>query len=117
MMSYSEQLQRIIKRYEETGNPLPATAHEIATWAIEQNLWEPQRSTLLNRCAEEIARAMREEHITDPQGRRVRVKHVAMIGKTANRRHSGPICEGLHASIWKSLFSNEDSRLWAIAGN
>jgi hypothetical protein len=85
MMSYSEQLQRIIRRYEETGNPLPATAHEIATWAIEQNLWEPQRSTLLNRCAEEIARAMREEHITDPQGRRVRVKHVAMIEKNGKQ--------------------------------
>ncbi len=78
-MSYSEQLQRIVKQYEEAGNPLPATVHEMAIWAIEQRLWEPQRSTVVDRCAEELARAMREEHITDPQGRRVRVKHVAMI--------------------------------------
>jgi multidrug efflux pump subunit AcrB len=78
-MSYSEQLQRIVKKYESAGNPFPATAHDIAQWAIEQKLWEPQRSTLVDRCAEELARAMREEYITDQQGRRVRVKHVATI--------------------------------------
>jgi hypothetical protein len=84
-MSYNEQLQRIVKQYESAGNPLPATAHEIAIWAIEQGLWEPQHSTVVNRCAEEISRAMREEHITDPQGRRVRVKHVAMVEKNGKQ--------------------------------
>jgi hypothetical protein len=59
-MSYNEQLQRIVKKYEDAGNPLPATAHDIAIWAIEQGLWEPQRSTVVDRCAEELARAMRE---------------------------------------------------------
>ena len=57
-MSYNEQLQRIVKKYEDAGNPLPATAHDIAIWAIEQGLWEPQRSTVVDRCAEEIARAI-----------------------------------------------------------
>ena len=38
-MSYNEQLQRIVKKYEDAGNPLPATAHDIAIWAIEQGLW------------------------------------------------------------------------------
>lgn len=37
-MSYNEQLQRIVKKYEDAGNPLPATAHDIAIWAIEQRL-------------------------------------------------------------------------------
>jgi hypothetical protein len=32
-MSYNEQLQRIVKTYEDAGNPLPATAHDIAIWA------------------------------------------------------------------------------------
>jgi hypothetical protein len=40
-MSYNEQLQRIVKKYEDAGNPLPATAHDIAIWAIEQGLWDP----------------------------------------------------------------------------
>lgn len=84
-MSYNEQLQRIVKKYEDAGNPLPATAHDIAIWAIEQGLWQPQRSTVVDRCAEEIARAMREEHITDPQGRRVRVKHVATVERNGRQ--------------------------------
>ncbi len=84
-MSYTEQLQRVVRNYEAAGNQLPATAHDIALWAIENGLWEPQRSTLVDRCAEEIARAMREEFITDPQGRRVRVKHVATIEKNGKQ--------------------------------
>lgn len=91
-MSYTEQLQRIVKKYEEAGHPLPATAHEIAAWAIEQGLWEPQRDTLVNRCAEEIARALREEYITDPQGRRVRTKHVATVER-----------DGKQAAFWADM--------------
>jgi hypothetical protein len=91
-MSYSEQLQRIVKQYEEAGNPLPATAHEMAIWAIEQRLWEPQRSTVVDRCAEELARAKREEHKTDTHGRRVRVKHVAMIER-----------DGRQAAFWADM--------------
>lgn len=37
-MSYNDQLQPIVKKYEDAGNPLPATAHDIALWAIEQGL-------------------------------------------------------------------------------
>jgi hypothetical protein len=91
-MSYTEQLQRIVKEYEAAGNPFPATAHEIAIWAVEQKLWEPQRSTVVDRCAEEIARAMREEYITDAQGRRVRVKHVATVER-----------DGKQAAFWADM--------------
>jgi hypothetical protein len=84
-LSYSEQLQQIVKKYESAGNSLPATAHDIAQWAIEQKLWAPKRSTLVDRCAEELARAMREEYVTDPQGRRVRVKHVATLEKNGKQ--------------------------------
>jgi hypothetical protein len=34
---------------------------------------------MIERCAEELSRAMREEHILDPQGRSVRAKHAARI--------------------------------------
>lgn len=36
---------------------------------------------MLKKCAEELSDAMREEYATDPQGRRVRVKHVARYGE------------------------------------
>lgn len=49
----------------------------------------------INICAEQLARAMREEYIVDPQGRRVRAKHAARIKqavlwddiRTASREH------------------------------
>jgi len=76
-MSYSEQLQKIVSEYRHAGQPWPATSHEIASWAIDHQRWAPQRGALIDRCAEELARAMREEYITDPQGRKVRAKHAA----------------------------------------
>lgn len=79
MYTYNEGLQRIVRDYRENGQPWPATARQIAGWAISNSSWKPQRSELLNQCAEHIARAMREEYFTDPQGRSVRAKHAARI--------------------------------------
>lgn len=78
-MTYKEQLQQITQAYRDAGMPWPASAREIAAWAIDNHLWEPQRGTLISKCADEIADAMGEEYYTDPQGRRVRTKHVARM--------------------------------------
>jgi hypothetical protein len=79
-VTYKEQLQRIVADYRQNGQPWPATAHEMAIWAIEMGKWQPQRSAMLRKCTEELSDAMREEYITDPQGRRVRSKHMARFG-------------------------------------
>ena len=79
MASYVEQLQRIVRNYREDGQRWPASSRAVAAWAISQNLWQPQRGALINQCAEQISRALREEYITDPQGRRVRTKHSARV--------------------------------------
>lgn len=79
MSSFSGQLQRIVIRYREDGQPWPTTTRAIAAWAISRGLWQPQRTALLSQCADQISRALREEYITDPQGRRVRTKHPARI--------------------------------------
>jgi len=63
----------------ETNQPWPATTHQIASWAISKKLWQPPPSTIIDVCADQLARAMREEHIVDPQGRTVRAKHVVRI--------------------------------------
>ena len=78
-MSLHQQLQRIVNTYIDAGEPWPATAREMAAWAIRNRLWAQQPSTMVNQCADQLARAMREEYITDPQGRTVRAKHVARI--------------------------------------
>lgn len=82
-MTYREQLQSIVAEYRANGQPWPATSHEMAVWAMETGRWQPQRSAMLRKCAEEFSDAMREEYITDQQGRRVRSKHVARIGDGA----------------------------------
>ena len=76
-MSLIEQNQKIIGKYRASGQTWPATAVEIARWAIGQKLWDIHPSKIVRQCAEQIAEAMREDYIDDPQGRRVRVKHAA----------------------------------------
>ena len=78
-MTYHEQLQRLVHRYVEAGEPWPATTHQIASWAIKNQLWDAQRAAVVDICAEQLARAMREEYIHDPQGRVVRAKHAARM--------------------------------------
>jgi len=96
---YHEQLHHIVNEYISAGERWPATARDIAGWGIRKGLWEPQRSELIDIFADQLARAMREEYIIDPQGRHVRAKHAARIKqdgiqlvlwadiRTASRKH------------------------------
>ena len=97
-MSYTEQIQRIANMYRQSGEPIPATSHQIAAWAIREGLWHAQPDALINQCAEELARAMREEYITDPQGRPVRAKHAARFK-----------IDGQQRSFWDDIRTAERS--------
>ncbi len=93
--SLTEQMQDITSRYMRSEEPWPATADQIARWAIGKKLWAPQPGSLIKQCAEQLSEAMRAEYFTDPQGRRVRAKHAARIKqttfwadiRTAERKH------------------------------
>lgn len=76
-MSLIEQNQNIIASYRNSGQPWPATSVQIARWAISKKLWDIHPSKIVRQCADQLAQAMREEFIDDPQGRRVRAKHAA----------------------------------------
>lgn len=67
-MSYNDKLRDIANRYMGSGQPWPASARTIAAWAIRNGLWQPQASDLIGQCADQLAVAMREEYILDPQG-------------------------------------------------
>jgi hypothetical protein len=67
----------IVEAYREADQPWPAEARAIAIWAINSGHWRPSRGRVISQCARDLARAMREEYYTDPQGRHVRVKHAA----------------------------------------
>jgi len=81
MATYTEQLQQIANRFIQETGTATFTARELGAWAIQKGLWAPQPSALIKQCAEELSRAMREDYITDPQGRRVRAKHVATLDR------------------------------------
>lgn len=77
MASKSEHLQDLVLRYREAGQPWPAKTRDVAKWALETKNWAPHPFAILNQCAEEISRALRDEYALDEQGRKVRTKHVA----------------------------------------
>ncbi len=85
MATITRQLQNVVSAYMQSKQPWPASTHEIAAWAVKNGLWRPQPSALVDQCANQLARAMREEHITDPQGRIVRVKHVARVERNGEQ--------------------------------
>ncbi len=95
-LTLMEHRLRIVNSYIDCGQKWPATAREIAAWAIQQKLWAPHNATLIGKCAEELASAMREEVYTDPQGREVRTKHAARI-----------IEEGLQTTLWDDIRTAE----------
>ena len=74
-MRYYEQLQHIVNAYISAGGKWPATTKEIAGWGIQKGLWKPRGSDLIDVFADQLARAMREEYLIDPQGRHIRSKH------------------------------------------
>ena len=78
-MSYKEQLQKIIDGYTEAEGNQPTTTHDMAAWALHEGLWNPQHSSLINQCAAELARMLREEYFVDSKGRHVRAKHAARV--------------------------------------
>ena len=79
MGNYTKQMQAIVSQYRVAGQPWPASSRAIADWAISNGLWILPEAAAVARCAEDIARAMREEHVTDEKGRKVRVKHPASV--------------------------------------
>lgn len=79
MSTYSKQMQRIVSEYRASGQPWPAGTKTIASWAIDTGRWTLPDSAALNKCAEDLQTAMREEYITDKLGRKVRKLHPAKI--------------------------------------
>jgi hypothetical protein len=92
-MSYNEQIQkRIIEQYRACGQEWPASSIDIARWAVAKKLWEIHPAAVIRQCADQIADAMRDEFITDPQGRRIRAKHAAPYQK-----------EGRQTLLWDDI--------------
>lgn len=74
-MSKDEYLQEIARRYRQETGKKQINPHDLAEWAYENghHRWQPDRSSIITRCAKDFARALRNETYVDPQGREVRL--------------------------------------------
>lgn len=85
MSTYTKQMQHIADRYMKEYGVEYINPRDVADWAIRRGLWQPERSALIRQFTEILSRALREEYITDPQGRRVRSKHVIVEEKNGEQ--------------------------------
>lgn len=77
--TYTEALQDIVERYRESGQPWPTDKRTIAAWAYSEGLWAPPRKSAVDELARDIAKAMANEYMVDPQGREVRRKYARRV--------------------------------------
>lgn len=73
-MTKREQLLRIRDEYRAAHDHAPATAREMADWAITEGKYRLHHAAANRKCAEELAEAMRLDLFTSG-GRRVRAMH------------------------------------------
>jgi hypothetical protein len=99
--SNKEYYQEVVQKYREAGEEWPASSRMIGAWAVRQGLVEAEPKSVIDQAASAIAAAMREEYVTDPQGRRVRKKHAV--------RETHVLKDGTHEQLvfWVDI---EDAR-------
>ena len=69
----------LVNRYIASGGAWPIEPRRIAEWALNLGLWKPPAETLVKQAIDELTDAMRNEYVTDPQGRRIRAKIAARV--------------------------------------
>lgn len=74
-MTKREQLLRIRDEYRAAHSNEPATAREMADWAVAHGKYKLPDSATQRKCAEELADAMAMDMVTAPGGRRARTMH------------------------------------------
>lgn len=82
-LTKNERMQRAWRLYEEANNQAPASAREVAEWAVEQGILSPPRVDPISLLADDMAKALREEYATDAYGRRYRVNHAVRYTRGA----------------------------------
>ena len=73
--SKRESLQELVEQYRNEEHVDSVNLEEAAAWLIRNNHWQPRMRKQIDILKEELRTALREEYVTDPQGRRVRRKH------------------------------------------
>lgn len=88
-----------IEAYIEAGRPMEVPHIEIATWIINQGLFDISFESKLKLCDRQVADALRTAERTDPQGRKVR-RFLAYRGPWIDEETGQPRQKWL----WKDAF-------------
>lgn len=96
MDTYGKQLLRYTRQFEEATGKKVYSAKEVARWLMENGHWKAPETVALQKCAGDLARTWREECRTDPQGRKVRVRHAFVVSDGAEQLHLWGNRENLH---------------------
>ena len=91
------QLQDIIQKYIDAGFAWPASMKVVAKWACDEELYQKPAPSMVEIAARDLARAARQEYITDVQGRRVRRFHAF--------RPSGELGEDAQPTLWGEIYT------------
>lgn len=78
-LTRKEHLQQLKDAYRASGEPWPAEAAVIASWAIRTQRARYSPKSQVQMLAREMQAAWREEYYTDPQNRRVRKNHAFKV--------------------------------------
>lgn len=70
---------RLIQAYRDSGQPLDVPHIEIATWIVNNDLFDVPFETKLKQCDKLVADYLQKIHRMDPQGRSVR-QYIAYRG-------------------------------------
>ena len=76
-------LQDLVEQYRNEEHVDSVNLAEAAAWMIRNKHWLPRVKKQIDILKDELRVALREEYITDPQGRRVRRKHAQRTYKVA----------------------------------
>jgi hypothetical protein len=77
--SLYEALLAHVDAYRASGAEWPTDKKTLASWMIRNKLWGPTRKSEIDLLAEQLGRALRNDYMDDPQGRRVRKKHAMPV--------------------------------------
>jgi hypothetical protein len=68
----AEFFQRAAQEYMRINKVTEFDPDDVAKWMISTRQYEEQSYSVVRRCRQELTKALKAQHVTDPQGREVR---------------------------------------------
>ena len=114
MGTFTKQMKQIVEKSERQGWDGLRPRKLLRRGRLNRTMGIA-RLAAIQRCAEDLAKAMREEYFTDAKGRRVRAKH--LFGSNLSSRLFGMIFILCLENMLIYRISRGDNRLWETQNN